>query len=667
MDRLPGELLLQIALFLEPEDIVHLQCISHRFLSLTRDHKLWKRICFDNSRAEAARRRKELMDAQSPSLAALAQAVSALPGGSPLAVHDASQPNAEMQKHRIASRERVRAMANWDPSYPDEQINFYQEYIHRHAPISLSWFQSVSAETSGEEKELREATGVGLYFDNGEDTANRLVAPMDDGSICVWDASTRERGEEDNGLGRLVARSPWGLLTSQSNDNTGMSIEQSKAMMTDTGAVECVSIDSRQQKGYFAVQNVLSEVDLNTLQVTSRERYPFPITSLSEARHPTPVTVGTNLTIHLHDSRVQHNTPPSPPSSVRCELIGGTPPKNDFHRLFTGDPVHASSHATLSEQGPLSILHLPDREWDGNGDIWVGGRFTSLLNYDRRFFPRLRGTVHSGARISCLSSVPHAFIPRELNLMRDASLSLQDVRAAKEIPGTTLLAAGEYKGKGSLELYGLSPWPSYTTLSTDPCSARYRSRSLQNRQTASGSKLLSVAAHGPKIVYSDGDGNLKWVERDGFTPIRQFNIETHSASPVTENPSLLSTIPASWTGDIVQKILPTTPISASTTSSSRSPSPSPSQSPFLSSPDDDPTSLPLHQSNLIIWTGDGRLGLVGFGRQKQTSFSAEEFEARAESGEERARRENERRYGEGMRRALEAQARDVRFVRGLGM
>ncbi|KAK5012574.1 hypothetical protein LTR16_012883, partial [Cryomyces antarcticus] len=51
--------------------------------------------------------------------------------------------------------------------------------------------------------------------------------------------------------------------------------------------------------------------------------------------------------------------------------------------------------------------------------------------------------------------------------MRNAALSIADVLAAKSILGHTIVAAAEYKGKGSLESYGLSSEPAYATLSSD--------------------------------------------------------------------------------------------------------------------------------------------------------------------------------------------------------
>ena len=43
----------------------------------------------------------------------------------------------------------VRAMASWDPTYPDEMVNWYDEYIARHAPLSLSWLEQPFSEQNG--------------------------------------------------------------------------------------------------------------------------------------------------------------------------------------------------------------------------------------------------------------------------------------------------------------------------------------------------------------------------------------------------------------------------------------------------------------------------------------------------------------------------------------
>jgi hypothetical protein len=668
MIHLPDELILHIISYLEPAELVNLQHVSRAFLSLSRDNNLWKSLCFSHSAAERRRRRLDVTPPDiDPRLAELIRAADTLSNTFDTSVHDTDAPSADVQQQRNAGRRRQALIANWDPSYPDERVNWYDDFIQRHAEPRLSWFQDAGTEGREHGDVRREATGAGVLFDQ-HGLADKLVAPLDDGRICIWDASAASDRQ-----GTMIAKSDIGLLANRGSDlDYDTRLAQSHAIMTETGAVECVSIDSKLAKGFFAVKNELVETDLNTLQVVSRTPYPFPITALSEAHHSTPLTIGTNWTLHLHDSR----KPPVPPSSssVRCELISG-PADNDFSRLDTGD-LHG--HVSLSQPGALSILHLPTtREWDGNGDIWVAGRFTSMLNFDRRYFPRLRGTVHSGARLSCLAALPHPFVPHHLRLgtpYANPSL-LHDVKSTR---GFTLIAAGEYKGKGSLELYGLSGEPERSINSSDSRTTTSGGRGgrskayYQNRQTASSSKLLSVAPHGTRLVFADGNGGLKWVERDGSTPVRQLNIndfqqrsKVGSVSTLEQqhdHGNLVNATPdseASW-GDIVQKILPTT---TTTTTTSLQYAPESTES-FSSS---------LGLNNLVLWTGDGRLGLLGFGKEPPMARDVFEdaLEVQGESmeqgGQHQGDKVRERQYGVEMRRALEQQARELRWLRGYGL
>jgi hypothetical protein len=603
-------------------------------LNLSRDNNLWKTLCFSHSVAERRRRRLQTTSSIDPRLAELIAAANNISNTFDTSVHDPHAPSAEAQQERNREKKWEALRTNWDPSYPEEKVNWYEDFIQRHAPQKLSWFQDVGSEVKDDDELRREATGAGILFDD-DGLAERLIAPLDNGSISIWDA-----GASSERRGKLVAKSDVGLLPNRGSDlDHDTRLTQSQAIMTETGAVECVSIDSKLKKGFFAVQNVLNEVDLNTLQVIARTPYPFPITALSEAHHRTPLTVGTNWTIHLHDTR----KPPLVPNATRCELIGGSM-DTSFSRLETGD---FGGHVSLSQPGALSILHLPtDREWDGNGDIWVGGRFTSMLNFDRRFFPRLRGTVHSGARLSCITAIPHPFIPQSLRVGYPPSY----LREAKSTPGHTLITAGEYKGKGSLELYGLSSEPTRNINSSDSRTTRNPHACYQNRQTASSSKLLSVASHGTRIVFSDGDGNMKWVERDGSTPVRQFNInDLQRSPPITSNAAFTPPQPITelaW-DDIVQKILPT-------------------NNPSLLAPThSDASSSSLGHDNLIIWTGDGKLGMVGFGRE--SPFDADVFEDALEEQGDGGEKVRERAYGMEMRRALEQQARELRWMSGYGL
>ncbi|KAL1302774.1 hypothetical protein AAFC00_003121 [Neodothiora populina] len=608
MDRLPDEIVVQILSFLNASELISCQQVSRRLLSLCRDNNLWKQACFDASRAGFRRHRAEQQeqeqqrrDAPDEQLEALRAAVTGLSTAG-LAQERVSYAN------RSSGRLRLRALANWDPAYPHERVDYYEEYIHRHADINIGWLATPSQDPS-DDSEPSEAVGVGLLQDLSSGSPRHVVAPLDDGSVCIWDVQARSTGESPK-QGSLAGRSTIGLLSGTSPHKHNR--HQIRDIMTEVGAVETVSIDSTQNKGYFAQNNTLVEVDLATLQVVSHELFPFPITALSETRQHSLV-VGTNFTVHVHDPRNKSTSPVDPSRTV--EVIGGP----------------TANHASLSQPGPLSILNRLEDD-----SIWVAGRFTHLLNYDRRFFPRLRGTVHSGARISCIATLPFSTIPRTMDLLKDPSLAINELYTAKSAPGCTLLAAGEYKGKGSLEHYSLS-----TSLSGPRSLYGY-----QNRQTASSTKLLSVASHDLSTVFSDGNGNLKWVERDGSTPIRSYNINEPMTPPsfnqAQSSAQLINAPEAGAQGDIVQKIIPLLHHSSGFSNSKRA---------------------DINQTDLLLKTGDGRIGILGFG--SESLYGREELVGVTESTEERARKDAEKSYQNSMGRLLRRQADVAKTLDGM--
>jgi len=612
MDSLPDELVLQILSYLEAADVVAMQAVSQRSLNLARDNDLWKEECFARSRLESRRRREQMLAAQGSSLVTLRHAVSTLPENAfPLSQHGESTlpPGTH-----VVENARRRARASWDPIFPSEKLDFYREYIHRHADINVEWIHD-AVENKTNSRIVLEATGMAVIPEH-----SKIVAPLDDGSVCMWDINSSGSNE------RNFMRSSSGLLP------TGQS---SRLSVLETAAVETVAVNSAFKRVYIASGSQLSELDLQTLQITGHTRFPGPITALSESRGSTPMTVGTSSTLHQFDFRAR-TFPTALDVSLSCELIAGTPPRdNPFH---TFSNRRAGSTVSLPQPGPLSILHVPSYPGsvEASNDIWVAGRFTSLLNYDRRFWPRIRGTTFSGARLSSLCALPFPHVTRDYDLTRNPHKTLADLKVAKATKGFTLVGAGEYKGRGSLELYGL-PASEAEHINGLPKQQALDS-GYQNRQTSARSRLLSVSPHGASLVTSDGDGNLKWMERDGSTEVRVFNI--NEAGSQDEDPeqqlrqrSNLFGNAQGAGGDIVQKICTV----------------------------DAQTSV----DNLLIWTGDGRVGLVEFGRRRRPHDPSLEAAADAahESYEERA----ERLYGQGMRRALEVQADETRFMRGLGM
>jgi hypothetical protein len=376
----------------------------------------------------------------------------------------------------------------------------------------------------------------------------------------------------------------------------------------------------------------LIEVDLRTLSVAGCESFPWSITSLSTAGCSVPLTVGTNLGIHMHDARAPQlagSTSTSNPE--RVDNFGAKEfYEQSFADLFSDIPL--PPYASLSQPGPLSILHLerPGSMPGLSDDIYVAGRFSSILHYDRRKFPSIKGTIHSGARLCSMTSLPYPFSALDYEVRRNGLLSPERVYSSKTVPeGRTLIAAGEYNTKGSLEIYGLLP-ASQTTLEAGGLQAS----TLKNRQLASDSKLLSVVNHGSRLVFSDGSGLIKWFERDGFTEVRRHRIG-HCERGGGQEPSLFLSM--SGSDDIARKLLSTSAGEAAAR---------------------------INSNDLLFWTGE-KLGLIGF--SSQSGFTADDFEDAALTEADAAMEAEERAYSRRMRQALERQADDVRWVQDLGL
>ena len=519
------------------------------------------------------------------------------------ATQDSTVRDKERSQQTSKTGTRKRHLANWDPSYPSENVDWYDEYIARHGPLSISWLQQPANELE-KSKDKREVRGLG-FKSNGD--RNIVIAPLDDNSVCVWDLG-RNDDVHDARSGRILARSKRGILMADaSRGDFGNDPASPTAKATNPGVIECVSVDQVRNKAYFAVHNGLNEVDLETLQVISHENYGTTISALSDVSHPTPLTVGTGFRIHLHDPRRPHNAP-SVQESDWLDIVTTLPilPTTSFQTWV--DSSRSKGTVGRGSSGPLSILHqpLPDGTTDAiNGDIYVAGRFPSILVYDRRkSVVKPHNTIYSGARLSALAPL--------------APISNLSTPQA-------LLAAGEYNGKGSLELHSLP---------TSSDSIKSLTSEFKNRTSASSSKLLSVISQGTRLLFSDSNGMLKWVERDGFTLVQRWNINQpqidaqqpppprrrglfpDGSAPVMENG-----------GDVARKILGT----------------------GLGAKD-----------GILVWTGE-RVGVVEFRKNTRIGLKDEEEGEMSIEDKERFL------YGETMRRALERQADEVRFVRGLGL
>ncbi|TGJ83264.1 hypothetical protein E0Z10_g5472 [Xylaria hypoxylon] len=479
--------------------------------------------------------------------------------------------------------------ANWDPSFPTETTDWYSEFIQRNAPVITNWFERPQT-PNGHTEDAIDVRGIALYKPYKAENQLFVVSPLDDGSICIWDVkgSKAKRGS-------ILSKSKPGLLWHAQDTSSGEQPNQS----IDRGILECVSVDNQRHAAFFALGN---KVDLQTLAVVTATRFERVVMTMSAANSTVPLT--------------EVVEPLSPCGPDLSSILKGWQPLPPY--------------AALAQPGPQYIHHMdrPGQRDELSDDIFVAGRFTSILHYDRRMFPSIKGSLHSGGRLCGLTSLPYPFSSIDSDLRRRLELTEEQVRKSKNTAGgRTLIACGEYNTKGSLEIYGLLS----RSEDGENIDISYNS-TTKNRQTASSSKILSVINHGNRIAFSDGQGYLKWMERDGFTEVRRHKIG--KVEKVTHR-SLFGAMPGS--DDIARKLLSTRTDAENSTSN-----------------DDD----------ILFWTGE-TLGLVSF--SSKPGFSPGDFVENTKTPEEVAAEEEEQVYAEHMRLALERQADEVRFVQNLGM
>ncbi|KAI3324550.1 F-box domain-containing protein [Xylariaceae sp. AK1471] len=621
LHSLPDEILLHIIHFIEVPDVVRLQSVSKYFLRVCRDNPHWRARCLETSavreHVSLRRRGSEWVDEDGVPLARAATT-----NGHPLQ-HRSMTESIEsigLLASRKREREYSRIAANWDPTFPGEQTNWYHEYIQRNAPITTNWFErpwimkdyAVRPRIlSGHTEDIIDVRGVALYKPSQVGNQLFAVSPLDDGSICLWDVKGT-KGRKGSILSKSRPRLLWEAQGISSIDISNKSI--------DRGIVECVSVDNQRHTAFFAVGNNLVEVDLQSLNVVTRSPFESLIMTMSEANPTVPLTVGTFNGLYLHDYRIR----PAQRGQKR-EVVDPFPNGDLNLSRILQDQRPLPPYAALAQPGPQYIHHMGNSGHEQlSDDIFVAGRFTSVLHYDRRMFPSIKGSLHSGGRLCSLTSLPYPFSSVASDLRRRLELSEEQVTQSKNAAGgRTLIACGEYGSKGSLEIYGLS----FNVEDEIGKQVSYDS-ATKNRQTASQSKLLSVINHGNRIVYSDGQGYLQWVERDGFTGVRRYKIG--KVDKVTQR-SLFGAMPGS--DDIARKILPTQTVADNNT------------------PNND---------DILFWTGE-TLGLVSF--SSKPGFMPEDFIDDPKMLEEA---EEEQLFVEQMRLALERQADEVRFVQNLG-
>jgi hypothetical protein len=619
MDSLPEEILIEILDYLEPEELISVQKTCTNLSKPARSNQLWRYKCFERSPSATMRKQNSV-------LTTLLNAGNVFPNPQNPSLPTVTTRNG-VDHERIAGSARARAVNRWDLTGKNERADWYSEYKSRCATLSVDWL-------AGDATAQAEVKGISLI--NGTE---KIVGYLEDASVCLWDVAHTSTGRRKI---RQIARSKSSTLVcdEQASD--------------ENLVVDCVSTSG--SKTYVAVGSVLNEVDLNVLKVVSDVRYPYPITALShQDATGVPLTVGTQWSLHILDPRLSSKSSsrpfhesvdniPAASSSATAILpdMSGNPTNlpsifglasplasSTFPAIqLSGSPSWKPSHRLQNPQwmgyakvepGPLSILHHADNE------ILICGRFPSILSYDRRYFPRLQYVIHSSASLSSMTTIPHP--PAHLS---------------PSMSGTsTLVACGEYRGVGSLELYSLpharsSPSVDNTSIEgleqpqSPPSTEVF---SYKNRQDAARSKLLSVAAHGNKIVYSNSEGGLKWVERDGRSLARRWNINSFE----TSNSTMLPTS-ASVNGDLVaRKIIPL--------------------------PEDNSDRGARGDADLLIWTGE-IIGIVST-NPKYADHAEMVSELESDGEEKREKEEQERReeeYSTRMRQALERQADERRWM-----
>jgi hypothetical protein len=633
--------------------------VSRKYFELSRDNLLWRLHCYESS-AKANNG-----NGFTPGQISGAQPLSSITPLStlgPRTLRTLIQPHAQTtlvvndgNDYAVPSLgQRSRAAAEWDPTYETEDVDWYSEYIARNGPISFSWMQRPV--TGGPHRMLRDAMGMGLLRDWSFAREDRVIAPLDDGTVCVWDMNYSHSSSANSLKGRITGMSRPGVLVTDMSKRSDKTPPRSPPLeFLSVG--ECMSVDSMRRRAYIAVGSILNEVDLETLRVVHQQRYAWSIFALSqETDYSVPLTLATTLSLQIYDARLS-SPEEEAEISLRCERTPGEYiPKSDLYShpdcqvlqlLPNGQPPQrirspgphqkGADYAPLFQPGPLSILHPPTPHVN---TILLAGRFPSILCYDRRTFPRLQTAIHSGGRLAALASVPAPRFP---------------VSTSNWQGKHTVVACGEYNGRGSLELYDLNFHGSDPQ--NDDSESQMQPARYQNRQSAASSKLLSVASHGARIVFSDSNGNVKWVERDGQTQVRYWNINTSRRQSRMASPGdvdepdqvrgLFFTSDSGVRNDVVRKILP--------------------------------TDANLNGDELLLWSGD-RIGRLRFSNDidedtddemnDRMSLDGEEVDfterqARRKSRALEKRREEE--YAQRIRRALERQADEVRWMGRLGM
>ncbi|EZG01056.1 hypothetical protein H106_08409 [Trichophyton rubrum CBS 735.88] len=527
MDRLPLEILQVIISYLSPEDLVILQLVSRRLYAAARDNVVWREICYLALKERFMKTKRKLT------------------------FYPVSSK--QLWQSHLFEDTPDNAAVRWDPSDPEEEIDWCAEYVARYDPVNVTWLQSPAIEDLIGRGRPLEAKGVGILKNRSYGADDQVVGLLENGLVAIWDASHGKAARSSRSVLSLPSLSSSADLNNTRHD----------------GITERISVDSISRRAYIADANVVNEVDLSTLEVISQRAYPERIFALSQETldYQVPITVATSKGLHLLDPRLQ-------PAYQQRDTSIFLESHSSLHPS-AGNP-RTVNYTELLQPGPNCVLHPP---FPSTNSIIVAGRFSSILLYDRRNLGRLQANVHSGARLCGLTALPA--IPK---YYRSSDSSVR---------GQSFVACGEHRGIGSIEIY------SHTSPNTDGTCAFAIKTVNVNRASTSPSKLLSVALHGSRIVFSDSMGRIIWMERDGRTPLRTLDLNGKSpeVGSIGQGRGINTAMEQDYdydvNGRVARKIIPTR--------GSR-----------------------LDQDGLIIWTGS-QIGRVHFSHaHKEEPLVAEE-------------------------------------------
>jgi hypothetical protein len=237
---------------IEPIDIARLQLVSRKLQKVGLDDELWKRHCFhDSPWYESLKRRRQANKAFANITRSLDSSSANLTSNqdpSPDSSSEAVAPAPEAEDKKQQKWQQMQDMANWDPAHPDERISWYDEYIQRNGPASISWLETPRISDRGMEA-IIESRGMALYNPcdgHSGDGTLLAVSPLDDGSVCLWDVRGT-RGRE----GGIIGRSSPDILFI--DGPSGQNTRRSKRI--DTGVTDCVSVNHQNNRAFFAVQS----------------------------------------------------------------------------------------------------------------------------------------------------------------------------------------------------------------------------------------------------------------------------------------------------------------------------------------------------------------------------------------------------------------------------